>query len=110
MGDLVLFYHSNCKPPGVVGIAKICKEAYFDFTAWDPKSKYYDPKSPEEKPRWMMVDVEFVEKFSDTVSLNELKTYPQLEEMLVIRKGMRLSVQPVEKKHFDFVCRLAKKK
>lgn len=110
VGDLALFYHSNANPPGVAGIAKVCKEAYPDHTALDPNNHHYDPKSTPENPIWMMVDVEFVEKFPELVSLPELKANPKLDGMLVVKRGTRLSVQPVEKKHFDEVLRMAKRK
>ena len=107
VGDLVLFYHSNAKPPGVVGVVRVCSESYPDHTAQDPKSPYFDPKASEDKPIWMMVDVEFVEKFSRVISLAELKDCAKLEGMLLTKKGTRLSVQPVDKKHFDFIRRMA---
>ena len=96
VGDKVLFYHSNAKPPGVVGLAEVCKEAYPDHTAWDTESKYYDPRSTKEKPLWYMVDLAFVEKFPRIISLTELKENPLLSDMMVIKKGMRLSIQPVK--------------
>ncbi len=107
VGDYVLFYHSNADPPGVVGLARVHREAYPDHTQFDPNSKYYDAKSTEDKPRWLMVDVQFIEKFPRMVSLAELKDDPELEGMLVIKRGMRLSVQPVERKHFVRVLKLA---
>lgn len=107
-GDLVLFYHSNAKPPGVAGVARIAGDAYPDPTAFDPDSKYYDPKSDPDEPRWWLVDVEFVEKFAEIVSLDALKEAPNLDGMLVIRRGQRLSVQPVDKAHFVAVLRMAK--
>ena len=106
-GDLVLFYHSNANPPGVIGVAKVDKEAYPDHTAWDKRSKYHDEKSTREKPRWDMVDVRFVEKFKRLVPLDELKTTRGLENMVVIKRG-RLSVQPVTKAEFDIVRRLGR--
>jgi predicted RNA-binding protein with PUA-like domain len=108
-GDLVLFYHSSVKPPGVVGIARVCRTAYPDHTAWDPKSEYYDPRSTPDDPRWDMVDVEFVEKTPRMVTLDDLKADPSLEGMLVTRAG-RLSVQPVSREHFARVLRMAKAK
>ena len=99
-GDLVLFYHSNADPPGIAGIAKVCKEAHPDLTAWDKKSNYFDEKSTKENPRWMMVDLEFLEKFQSFVSLNQLRKNKNLNGLLVLKKGMRLSVQPVDEKHF----------
>ena len=104
--DLVFFYHSNANPPGVTGIAKVKREAYPDRFAWNKRSKYYDEKSPKDKPRWFMVDLEFVEKLVRLVSLDELKQTKGLEDMVVIKRG-RLSVQPVAKKEFDIVKRLA---
>jgi predicted RNA-binding protein with PUA-like domain len=106
VGDLVLFYHSNAKPPGVVGIARVCKEAYPDHTAWDPKSKYHDPKSTPEAPRWEMVDVEYVETLPRMVSLEALKADPKLEGMVVTQRS-RLSVTPVDTVHFRHVLKLA---
>ena len=108
-GDLVLYYHSNAKPPGVVGVARVAREGYPDHTALDPKDPHHDPKSTSANPIWMMVDLEFVEKFPGTVSLEELKAMPELEGMLVTRRGQRLSVQPVEAEHFRIVRRLGKK-
>ena len=110
VGDGVLFYHSNSKPSGVAGVARVCKEAYPDHTAWDPDSHYFDPKCDPENPTWMMVDLEFVERFSEAVPLNELKENPKLEGMMVTKRGMRLSIQPVEKKHFDEVLRMGRKR
>lgn len=112
IGDLVLYYHSNTKPPGVVGVARVCREAYPDFTAHDRKSKYFDPKSDPDDPRWWMVDIEFVEKLPEKVSLDELKAEAEgdLEGMLVVKRGQRLSVQPVEARHFARVLRMGKAK
>jgi predicted RNA-binding protein with PUA-like domain len=109
-GDLVLFYHSNARPPGVAGVARVAKRAYPDHTQFDPKSNYYDPKSDPDDPRWWMVDVEYVETLPRLVSLDELKDDAALEGMLVTRKGQRLSVQPVEKEHFKHVLKLGKAK
>ena len=106
IGDHVLFYHSNTKPPGIVGLAEVCKESYPDHFAWDVSSKYFDPKSSPENPIWMMVDVKFKKKLNHPISLDTLKTYPELETMLVIKRGMRLSIQPVEKQHFEFITSL----
>jgi len=94
-GDEVLFYHSNCNPPGIVGIATVVKEGYPDFTAWDLNSEHFDPKSTEERPLWYMVDVKFKQKFSRKISLDELKANPRLHDMLILRKGNRLSITPV---------------
>ena len=108
IGDMVLFYHSNAKPAGVAGVGRVCSEPYADFFSWDQKSHYFDPKSSPENPRWVMVDVEFVEKFSHIVSLDDMKVHPALEEMLVTKRGMRLSVQPVIKEHFDIVVEMGR--
>ena len=106
-GDMVLFYHSRLKPPGVVGVAKVVKESYPDFTAFDPKDKHYDPKSKQETPRWFMVDVKLEKKFKRLVSLDELRVAKSLDGMVLLQKGSRLSVQPVTKQQFDTVCKLA---
>jgi predicted RNA-binding protein with PUA-like domain len=106
-GDLVLFYHSNAKPPGAAGLCRVCRESYPDPSQFDAKSRYYDANSKEEDPRWSLVDVEFVEKFAEPVSLEALKDDPALEGMLVTQKGSRLSVQPVDKRHFKRVLKMA---
>ena len=100
-GDLILIYHSNAKPPGIAGIGVVSKEAFPDHFAWDKKSKYYDPKSTKENPRWMMVEVKFKKKFKEILSLSEIKETKGLEELLILRKGNRLSITPVEKKHYE---------
>jgi len=102
-GDLVFFYHSNCKVPGIVGIMKVVKESYPDFTSWNPESKYFDPKSTQEKPRWFMVDIKFKRKLKRTISLNELKEMQGLEEMALVRRGNRLSIMPVSKHDWDTI-------
>ena len=107
-GDLVFFYHSNCKEPGIVGIAEVVKEGYPDFTAWDPEEKYYDPKSDPENPRWYMVDIRYKRKLRRPVTLQELKKHPRLQDMPLLRKGNRLSVMPISKKHWDFILKLEK--
>tara|TARA_B100000470_G_scaffold170660_1_gene135074 strand:+ start:247 stop:714 length:468 start_codon:yes stop_codon:yes gene_type:complete len=108
-GDEVLYYHSNAKPPGVVGIARVCKEAYPDYYAFDENSDYFDPKSSSDNPRWWMVDVEFVSKIKNVdepLGLHEIKSDPKLADMELIRYG-RLSVQSVKKSEFDYVKKLA---
>jgi predicted RNA-binding protein with PUA-like domain len=105
-GDDVLFYHSNASPPGVVGIARVCTEAYPDPSQFDEKSKYYDEKSKRENPRWDMVDVEFVARAKETVGLPEIKAEEALADMELVRYG-RLSVQSVKKEEFDRVKRMA---
>lgn len=105
-GDLVLFYHSSCQPPGIVGIAEVVRESYPDFTAFDPESKYYDPKSHEDNPRWFMVDIKLKEKFKHMITLHELKNIPQLENMQLLRRGNRLSVMPVTAKEWQVILNL----
>ncbi|MES2996791.1 MAG: EVE domain-containing protein [Verrucomicrobiota bacterium] len=106
-GDFALFYHSNAKPPGVAGIARVAGTPYPDPTQFDPKSEYFDPKADEKAPRWWLVDFEFVGRFPRFVSLDELKSTPALAEMMVCRKGTRLSITPVEARHFQKVCTMA---
>jgi len=106
-GDLVLYYHSNTKVPGVVGLAKVASRPYADPTQFDGDSKYFDEKSTEEKPRWILVDLAFEKKFSQLVALTEMKAMPELEGMKLLTRGNRLSVMPVEKSHFDHIVALA---
>lgn len=108
VGDRVLFYHSNANPPGVAGLGEIARTAYPDLSALDPESAYHDPKATEADPRWLMVDVRFVEKWAGIVSLATLRETPGLEDMMVIRKGMRLSVQPVTREQFWIITRLGR--
>tara|TARA_B100000945_G_C20421754_1_gene618402 strand:- start:48 stop:500 length:453 start_codon:yes stop_codon:yes gene_type:complete len=105
LGDMVLFYHSNCKPPHVAGVARVCKEGYPDHTAQDPDSKYFDPKATPDNPRWVMVDIEPVSKLA-VVGLPELRSNGDLDGMPLLKRGQRLSVQPVSRKHFEIVCRM----
>jgi predicted RNA-binding protein with PUA-like domain len=99
----VLFYHSNAERRGVAGVARVCSEAYPDHTAWDAADPHFDPKASPENPIWIMVDIEIVEKFPHFVPLDELRSRPELAEMLVLRRGMRLSVQPVRQEDFELV-------
>lgn len=107
IGDPVFFYHSRCKAPGIVGLAKIASKPYPDPTQFDKKSNYYDPKSDPENPRWILVDVEYDKPFPEPVSLDAMKEEPALKEMKVVQKGQRLSIQPVTKKEYDKVCKMA---
>lgn len=109
VGDKAFFYHSNCTPPGIVGIVEIVKAGYPDFSAQDPESTYYDPKSTTENPRWYRVDVRFVEKFKKMITLEELKGHPLLEDMIVARRGSRLSITPVTKEEWSIITKMAKK-
>ena len=103
LGDEVLFYHSNCKEPGVVGIARIVKSGYPDDTAFNPDSKYFDPKSTLERPIWYRVDVALIRKLKRTIGLAELKQYPELSELALVRKGNRLAVMPVGAAEYHFI-------
>ncbi|RJU86533.1 MAG: EVE domain-containing protein [Candidatus Poseidoniales archaeon] len=105
LGDFVLFYHSNTKPPHVAGIAKVCREGYPDHTSWDPNSKYFDEKSTPENPRWMMVDIKPVKEMN-MVSLADIKANPALEDMPLVQRGQRLSVQPVSQDQYEEICRM----
>jgi len=105
-GDMAFFYHSNCETPGIVGLAKITRQAYPDHTAQDPKSPYYDPKSTEDNPRWYMVDVKYVRELKRTISLSELKKIKKLGEFPLVRKGNRLSIMPVAQNHWEFILGL----
>lgn len=105
LGDLVLFYHSSCTPPGAAGIAKVCRLAYPDPTAFDPKSPYYDERSKPDAPRWRMVDVEFVAKLPHLVTLEAMRGEAELADMVVLRPG-RLSVQPLTEGQFVHVVRM----
>ena len=105
VGDMVLFYHSNTKPPHVAGIARICKEGYPDFTSWDTHSKYYDEKSTPDNPRWIMVDIEPVKEMK-MVSLPDIKSNELLSDMPLVQRGQRLSVQPVSKVQYEEICRM----
>lgn len=102
VGDRVLFYHSNARPPAVVGIAEVAREAYPDPTQFDPAGPHFDPKSDPEAPSWVMVDVRYVATLPRPVGLPELKGYPQLAGMVLIHRP-RLSVQPVTAEEFAFV-------
>ena len=107
VGDKVFFYHSNCKPPAVVGICKIASKSYADPTQFDPKNDHYDPKSDPENPRWFLVDVQY-EKDLNPVSLPQLRANPKLKNMKLLQKGARLSVQPVEKDEWNEILAMAK--
>lgn len=106
IGDLAFFYHSNAVPPGVVGVMRVVREAYPDDTALDPASPYYDARSRDGQTAWRRVDVAFEARLPVFVPLAQLKADPALDGMLVIRRGMRLSVQPVEAVHFAHILRL----
>lgn len=103
IGDLALFYHSNAKPPGVAGVMRVCSKPYPDHFSWNPESRYFDPKSTPDNPRWVMVDLQFVEKFPILLSLDEIKAAPELDGILVAKRGMRLSIQPLARNHFEWI-------
>ena len=106
VGDLAFFYHSNCKPPAVVGIMTIASEAYPDHTQFDPKSRYYDAKSDKENPRWLLVDVKYKRKLKREITLQELKENKKLKDFRLNQKGNRLSVIPVKKSEWDLILDL----
>ncbi|MCC7517401.1 MAG: EVE domain-containing protein [Pseudomonadales bacterium] len=107
VGDKAFFYHSNCAEPGIVGIVEIVKAGYPDSTAFDPESKYYDPKATAENPRWFRVDVKFERQLDKAISLAELKRHPALEGMAVLARGSRLSITPVTAQQWRFITALA---
>lgn len=106
VGDGVLFYHSSTNPTAVVGTATIVGEAYPDSTAWDPKSEYPDLRSTPENPVWLMVDIKADKELPRPVTLQECKQNSKLKDMLLIRRGMRLSIQPVTREEWDEVLRM----
>lgn len=110
LGDRVLFYHSNADPPCVAGVASVVREAYPDHTAWDKKGDHFDPKASPENPIWQMVDLKLEEIFPRPLSLDELRAIPALAGMELLRRGSRLSVQPVTKAEFAAIAKLARSK
>lgn len=105
VGDKVFFYHSQINPPAIVGIATVVREAYPDPTQFDPESKYFDPKSKTDDPRWSVVDIRSEAEFAEPVTLPELRDIPELEEMVLLRKGSRLSVQPVTENEWKIITK-----
>lgn len=106
VGDEIFFYHSSCKEPGIVGIARVASKPYPDPTQFDPESRYFDPKSDPDDPRWCLVDVEFVRRLARTITLTELKDQPKLDGLLVARRGNRLSIMPVSSAHWARILEL----
>ena len=104
IGDGVLFYHSSCEVPGIYGLAKVASKPYPDETQFDAKSEYYDPKSKREEPRWLLVDVKLDRK-TRAMPLDEMRTYPQLADMAVLRRGNRLSITPVTEREWNFILK-----
>jgi predicted RNA-binding protein with PUA-like domain len=107
IGDLGFFYHSNAKPPGIVGICRVVAEAHPDSTQFEKSSEYYDPSSGRANPKWWCVDVGFVERLPRMISLDELRAVPELEYMPLLRRGQRLSVQPVNADEWERVLKLS---
>ncbi len=108
-GDGVLFYHSNCQPPGIVGLAEVVSGAFPDTSAFDPQSPYFDPRSDPARPRWFSVQVRYVETFPQPITLAELKADPALADLPVVRPGNRLSVHPVTPEHFRYLAELGRR-
>lgn len=109
-GDQVLYYHSNSDPNAVVGICEIVREAYPDFTQFDPASDYFDPSSKAENPAWLMVDIRLIRKLKRPVALQEIKENPALAQNKLVMRGNRLSVFPVTKEDFDEIIRMSETK
>lgn len=110
VGDEVLFYHSNAKPPGIAGTMTIASEPYPDPTQFKKKSDYFDPKSSKDNPRWILVDVKFKSEFKKYISLDELKEAPALKEMKILQRGNRLSITPVSLKEFKHIVKMGEGK
>jgi predicted RNA-binding protein with PUA-like domain len=108
-GDQVFIYHSSADPTGIVGIAEVAKSGYPDPTAFDEKDSHYDPKSKKESPSWYVVDVKAVKKFPEIITLEKLRTVRGLDNMVLLRKGSRLSVQPVSEDEWSIITHLASK-
>ena len=106
VGDEVFFYHSNCDPPAVVGTAEVLREAYPDHTQFDPANLHYDPKATRDKPIWDMVDIRALKAFRSPVPLDVLRKVPGLKHMVLLRRGSRLSVQPVTPREWDIIVKL----
>lgn len=106
LNDQILFYHSNANPSGIAGLAKVTKTAYPDHTQFDPKSEYFDPKATKEKPRWYMVDVGYVDSFKKILTLDDLREHLVLKDMVVLKKGNRLSITPVKQNEFDYILKI----
>ena len=106
VGDQAFFYHSNCPQPGIAGVMSIVRAGYPDDTAFDPASRYFDPSGDRAQPRWYRVDVRFERKLRRLISLAELKTYPELANLALLRKGNRLSVMPVSAAEWEFILSL----
>jgi len=108
IGDQVLFYHSNCKVPGIYGIAKVVSAPYPDPTQFDPKSRYYEPRATKEKPVWDLVDIAFVKEFKEPVTLSDLRADQKFKAMLILQPGSRLSVTPMSSEHYSRISQIAR--
>lgn len=102
-GDALFFYHSSCPVPGIAGEASIVSNAYPDPTALEKKSKYFDEKSSPDNIRWLLVDVKFKKKYNEVITLEQLKSHKQLSQLLILRKGNRLSITPLTQDEFEFI-------
>lgn len=107
VGDYVFFYHSREEPLGIFGTMEVVRAGYPDHTAFNPKSKYYDPKSDPDQPRWIMVDVRLLQKFDSPITREQLQEDPTTAGMLVMKRGMRLSIQPVTAAEWQAVMKMA---
>ncbi len=105
LGDQVLFYHSNCEPPSIVGICEVVRRGYPDFTAFDPNDPHYDPKSKEFEPTWFMVDIQLKKKFKQPLSLEEIRQNPKLANMKLVQRGNRLSVMEVTREEWNEIVK-----
>ena len=105
-GDLIFFYHSSCPIPGIAGLARVSKESFADPTQFEKESAYYDPKASKESPRWFMVEVEFIEKFKNVITLQTLKNIKSLQDMPLVKKGSRLSINPVTRDEYFLILEL----
>jgi predicted RNA-binding protein with PUA-like domain len=105
-GELVIFYHSNAKPPAAVGVAKVFKEAYPDSSQFERRSEYFDPKSTSDKPRWFAPDLEFVSSFVTPVALESMRSVKGLAKLPLLQRGSRLSVNPVTESEFNIILKL----
>jgi len=105
-GDLAFFYHSSCAEPGIAGIVTIARAGYPDDSAWDPKSKYFDPRSTPARPVWYMVDVRLVREFDSVIPLTAIKANPALRDMQLVQRGNRLSILPVTEKEWNAILKM----
>lgn len=110
VGDRVLVHHSSTDEPGIAGTATVAREGYPDPLSWDPDSEYFDPKSSPEAPRWVMVDVAFESRFPRVLTFADLRAVPALKDMLLLKRGQRLSIMPCTPREFEAVLKLAAKR